>query len=68
MRHGLNHHDTTGASPGDFVGFDPDLDEYVPMPLPVASPLVPWTTTLSDSTPALMWDDEDNLMMVEVPQ
>lgn len=30
--------------------------------------LVPWTTTLSSGDPSLMWDEDDNLMMVEVPR
>lgn len=29
--------------------------------------LVPWTTTTADG-PALMWDDDDNLMMIEEPR
>lgn len=30
--------------------------------------LVPWTTVGSDGEPTLMWDDDDNLMMVEEPR
>jgi hypothetical protein len=57
--------DTTGATNAQPLLYNAADDVYAPGDLPTV--LVPWTTTLSTG-PAEMWDDDDNLMMVEVPR
>jgi hypothetical protein len=50
--------------PREVEGFDAAVAAAV-----AATPvLVPWTTTGPDGLPAFVWDDDNNLMMVEVPR
>lgn len=44
------------------------LDAAVADAVATSSLLVPWTTTGPDGLPAFVWDDDNNLMMVEVPR
>lgn len=45
------------------MGTVPEIT-LVPVP-PTTTVLVPWTATVG-GVPELMWDDDDNLMMIEV--
>jgi hypothetical protein len=60
----LHRLDTTGATVGDVPQFDGT--DYVPVPLSTSTIWIP-LTAVGASGPELVWDGDDELILIEVP-